>query len=280
VTGRAGDDPGDFADVADAAPPLDLLLSDAALGITRRFRPDGSTLRFGLRLARHPWTVTRRSAGLAGELGKIAVGRSAVAPAPRDRRFADPAWMGNPFLRRILQAYLAGGALAESLLAHGKVREAKHFIERAGAQAGQARRLAELLATDPKLPDDLDPPRFPGSLSAKEQEKLARQYMQVEKLMRTGQYEEAQKLLDDWPSEIADQSGADLALLYGTIAWHADAYSDALEALRPLEKDPAYLLRRPEALHVIGRLYYSVEEYGKAVGLLKRYLSVRPIATR
>ncbi|HJZ85844.1 MAG TPA: fused MFS/spermidine synthase [Polyangia bacterium] len=177
-----------------------------------------------------------------------------------------------------------GGAdyarLAESLLAHGKVREAKHFIERAGAQAGQARRLAELLATDPKLPDDLDPPRFPGSLSAKEQEKLARQYMQVEKLMRTGQYEEAQKLLDDWPSEIADQSGADLALLYGTIAWHADAYSDALEALRPLEKDPAYLLRRPEALHVIGRLYYSVEEYGKAVGLLKRYLSVRPIATR
>jgi poly(3-hydroxyalkanoate) synthetase len=60
--------------------------------------------------------VTRRSAALAGELGRIAVGRSAVAPAPRDRRFADPAWMGNPFLRRILQAYLAGGAAAESLL--------------------------------------------------------------------------------------------------------------------------------------------------------------------
>jgi polyhydroxyalkanoate synthase len=119
VTGRAGDgrQAEDFADVADTAPALDLQLSDAALGIMRRFRPDGSTLRFGLRLARRPWTVTRRSVALAGELGKIAVGRSAVAPAPRDRRFADPAWMGNPFLRRILQAYLAGGAAAESLLA-------------------------------------------------------------------------------------------------------------------------------------------------------------------
>jgi polyhydroxyalkanoate synthase len=119
VTGRQeGAGPAeDFADVAEAAPALDLLLSDAALGIMRRFRPDGSTVRFGLRLARRPWTVTRRSAALAGELGKIAAGRSAVAPAPRDRRFADPAWMGNPFLRRILQAYLAGGALAESLLA-------------------------------------------------------------------------------------------------------------------------------------------------------------------
>jgi len=114
VTGRTGDggQAGDFADVAEAAPALDLLLSDAALGIMRRFRPDGSTLRFGLSLARRPWTVTRRSAALAGELGKIAVGRSAVAPAPRDRRFADPAWMSNPFLRRILQAYLTGGALA------------------------------------------------------------------------------------------------------------------------------------------------------------------------
>ena len=66
MTGRAGGArPGeDFADAAEAAPALDLLLSDAALGIARRFRPDGSTLRLGLSLARRPWTVTRRSAAL------------------------------------------------------------------------------------------------------------------------------------------------------------------------------------------------------------------------
>jgi polyhydroxyalkanoate synthase subunit PhaC len=117
MTGPEQAGPADFADVADTAPALDLLLSDAALGIARRFRPGSSFLRLGLGLARHPWPVTRQTAALAGELGKIAVGRSAVAPAPRDRRFADPAWMGNPFLKRILQAYLAGGALADSLLA-------------------------------------------------------------------------------------------------------------------------------------------------------------------
>ena len=134
MTGRAGDarQAGDFADVADAAPPLDLLLSDAALGITRRFRPDGSTLRLGLGLARRPWTVARRSAALAGELGKITVGRSAVAPAPRDRRFADPAWMGNPFLRRILQAYLAGGAAAGRRLRRG----GRGLADQSGGGAG------------------------------------------------------------------------------------------------------------------------------------------------
>jgi poly[(R)-3-hydroxyalkanoate] polymerase subunit PhaC len=112
-----GHAPEDFADAAEAASALDLLLSDAALGVLRRFRPDAATIRFSLRLARQPRTVARRAATLAGELGKIAAGRSAVAPAPRDRRFADQAWTSNPFLKRILQAYLAGAAVAESLLA-------------------------------------------------------------------------------------------------------------------------------------------------------------------
>jgi polyhydroxyalkanoate synthase subunit PhaC len=108
---------GDFAEVADAAPALDLLLSDAALGVMRRLRPDGSVLRFGLQLARQPGRLARRSAALASELGQIAAGRSELAPSPRDRRFADQAWSQNPFLKRILQAYLAGGVLAEDLIA-------------------------------------------------------------------------------------------------------------------------------------------------------------------
>ena len=110
-----------FADAADGVPALDLLLSDAALGVLRRFQPDGSVLRLGLSLARQPRSVARRAAALGAELGRIAAGRSALAPAPRDRRFADPAWTRNPFLRRIVQLYLAGGAAAESLLADAEL---------------------------------------------------------------------------------------------------------------------------------------------------------------
>jgi len=107
----------DTADAAQAAVPLDLLLSDAALGQLRWLRPNASLLRLGLRLGRQPRTVARQAAALAAELGKIAAGRSAIAPAPRDRRFADQAWTSSPLLRRIGQAYLAVDALAESLLA-------------------------------------------------------------------------------------------------------------------------------------------------------------------
>jgi polyhydroxyalkanoate synthase subunit PhaC len=110
-------------DAAEDAAYLDLLLSDAALGVLRRFLPGGAVTRLGLRLARQPRTVARRTATLADDLGAIAAGRSALAPDRRDRRFADPAWAQNPFLHRIMQAYLAGGSFTMSLLADASLED-------------------------------------------------------------------------------------------------------------------------------------------------------------
>jgi polyhydroxyalkanoate synthase subunit PhaC len=119
MTTRADDhepERGAFAD-ADAASALDLLLSDAALGVLRRFAPSASTLRFAVGLARRPSVVARRLGSLAGDLASIAAGRSAIAPGRKDRRFADPAWSSNPLLARSVQAYLAWAGTVESLLA-------------------------------------------------------------------------------------------------------------------------------------------------------------------
>jgi polyhydroxyalkanoate synthase subunit PhaC len=96
----------------DLAGALDLLLTDGALGVIRRLRPDGAMLRLAASLAGQPRLVARQAAGLTAELGRIAVGRSQVAPHPKDRRFADPAWDQNPLLKRVMQAYLAAGQAA------------------------------------------------------------------------------------------------------------------------------------------------------------------------
>jgi polyhydroxyalkanoate synthase subunit PhaC len=45
----------------------------------------------------------------------IAEGRSEVAPAKGDKRFADPAWRGNPLLHRTMQAYLATNSTVDQL---------------------------------------------------------------------------------------------------------------------------------------------------------------------
>ena len=110
-----------MSEATDAASALDLLLADAALGVVRRFLPNLSTARFTTALARRPATVARRGAALASELARVAAGRSALAPAAKDRRFADPAWKTNPLLSRTVQAYLAFAGTAESLLADAEL---------------------------------------------------------------------------------------------------------------------------------------------------------------
>src|SRR5208337_2671669 len=76
-----------------------------------------SLLRLAAELARRPRLVGRQAAQLGTELGQIAAGRSAITAAPRDRRFADPAWKENPVLRRAVQVYLAAAKSAEDLVA-------------------------------------------------------------------------------------------------------------------------------------------------------------------
>jgi polyhydroxyalkanoate synthase len=106
------------SEAADAiTAPLDLLLTDAAIGMLRRVSPDGSGLRLAAALARRPGLVAGRGRDLLAELGRIAAGTSPVEPSRRDRRFADPGWAGNPLLRRALQGYLAAASTAEGILA-------------------------------------------------------------------------------------------------------------------------------------------------------------------
>jgi polyhydroxyalkanoate synthase subunit PhaC len=107
-----------------AAAPLDLLLADAATGMLRRVNPGGSGLRLAAALAGRPRLVAGRSRQLLGELSRIAIGKSQVQPSRRDRRFADPAWAGNPLLRRTMQAYLAMAETAEGVVAEAGLDEA------------------------------------------------------------------------------------------------------------------------------------------------------------
>ena len=78
------------ADAAEAAAeaaslPLDLLLTDAATGMLRRLNPGSSGLRLAAALAARPRLVAGRGRQLAGELARIAAGRSQVQPSRRDR---------------------------------------------------------------------------------------------------------------------------------------------------------------------------------------------------
>jgi len=61
-----------------------------------------------LKVMRHaPGKTVRHYGRYLKELARVAAGKSQLAPDPKDRRFADPAWKSNPFYARLMQTYLA-----------------------------------------------------------------------------------------------------------------------------------------------------------------------------
>ncbi len=57
----------------------------------------------------NPGIAAERYIAFLGELGRIAAGRSELAPDAKDRRFADPAWTERVAYRALLQSYIAWG---------------------------------------------------------------------------------------------------------------------------------------------------------------------------
>src|SRR6201987_1953958 len=55
----------------------------------------------------HPTAAGRQYMALLAELGRIATGSSALAPDPKDRRFADPAWRDTADYRAWAEGYFA-----------------------------------------------------------------------------------------------------------------------------------------------------------------------------
>ncbi|NEK59715.1 alpha/beta fold hydrolase [Geodermatophilus sabuli] len=96
---------------------LDMLLVDGARGPLRRMIPPARTvLSLGKALARRPETVVHHASELAKDLGRVVAGRSEIAPSPKDKRFADPAWSGNWLMRRAMQAHIAAARAAAGLV--------------------------------------------------------------------------------------------------------------------------------------------------------------------
>jgi polyhydroxyalkanoate synthase len=111
----AGEEPS--SEAAEAVTGLDMVLVDGARGPLRRLVPPArTTANFAKALAGKPDVVGKRARYLARELGRIGIGRSEIEPNKKDKRFADPAWSGNPLLHRVMQAHIATAQTAAKLV--------------------------------------------------------------------------------------------------------------------------------------------------------------------
>ncbi len=107
-----------------------ILGANPFVGIDPRQLAAGAAV-WAARVAARPRTLGGEAVGAARELGRIMAGRSAVAPAAGDKRFADPTWNENPAFKRLLQSYLSLTATAHRLVDEAGLdpldRERAHF---------------------------------------------------------------------------------------------------------------------------------------------------------
>ena len=80
------------------------------------------------RMVASPRVTTELCFSLVGELGRIGTGTSQIAPDPRDKRFADPAWKESFAYRALAQSYLAWAGLLNQ------------FVDKAGMDKRDAER--------------------------------------------------------------------------------------------------------------------------------------------
>jgi spermidine synthase len=190
------------------------------------------------------------------------------------------------------------GRLARSLLAHGKAREAELWARRAEAEATtpearHARLLLDLVSTrldrDPEIalapaPEDpLAPPVVPPKVAAAQPamvERAASEYPQIVAAVAARRYATAYEILNKWPEPLWTGLGKDFAMLSGFLEYKAEFYNDAVDDLRPLSEDAAFIARRPETLYYLGRAYYANASYVKAIDALERFVKSQTILQR
>ena len=188
------------------------------------------------------------------------------------------------------------GALARSLLAHGKSREAELWTRRAEAagnspEAQHARLLLNLVSTrldrDPEIPlapgEDLAPPIVPGYLADKHPELIAKvkeEYPEVVAHYRAHRFVTGYKVLESWPEDLWAGLGKDFSLLTGFLDYKAEIYADAIDELKALSEDSTYVARRPELLYYLGRSHYAASQFTKAVDALERYIRSQTVLGR
>jgi hypothetical protein len=85
-----------------------------------------------------------------------------------------------------------------------------------------------------------------------------------------------QLALGRWPGQRIDEAGPDLSLLVGYLLYKTEMEDDAVDRLKPLAADPAYVRRRPAALYYLARSYYGEAFYQAGAREMNRYLDALP----
>ena len=187
------------------------------------------------------------------------------------------------------------GALARSLLAHGKSREAELWTRRAEAagkspEAQHARLLLNLVSTRSiairrfrsRPARSWRRRRCPATwrtASGADREGEGGVSGGGRPLPRAPLRDRLQGAGSVARGSVG-RPGQGFSLLTGFLDYKAEIYADAIDELKALSEDSTYVARRPELLYYLGRSHYAASQFTKAVDALERYIRSQTVLGR
>ncbi len=204
---------------------------------------------------------------------------------------------GSPFVRPGQPGSRADAyaRLGRALLAHGKRRAAADFLRDARAVGGgeMAVRAQALLVAlsepDPGFPEvpltegggpsgigDLAPLRLPADLPLKDRDRIEKQFADLLTALADRRWAHALAAMRTWSGKWVDGMGPDFHLLLGYLLYQAELPDQAVDRLRPLLEDDAFVRRRPALLYYLARAEYEDGQPRAGFAHIERYLTVAP----
>jgi spermidine synthase len=174
--------------------------------------------------------------------------------------------------------------LVLALLAHGRKAQANKVLARTSAQSEaltRVRTLAQTLGPNPTTPPLPVNPQLPGSLDARQRERLTLVTREAADWLGRNDPQRALRALDALPHALFVRAGPDVRLLRGALLLANEFAADAIEEIEALARQaPAFVLRRPEIYFHLARAHDSLKHFDKAVRNGLAYVDARPLAPR
>ena len=121
----------------------------------------------------------------------------------------------------------------------------------------------------------LSPPRLPHGLSPTDADRFTRDYLALEQAVRAKAWAHGLEALRTWPPRYLDEGGPDLELVVGYLLYKTELVDQAVDRLKPLTEDDAFVRARPAALYYLARAQYQAALFGPAVRHMEDYLAGR-----
>jgi spermidine synthase len=224
--------------------------------------------------------------------------------APRDligykkfRRYLNVFYGDNwPYVRleKVINGFGEGRAralnfirLGFSLIAHGRMKEARKFFSQAASYGNfsllkKGRAILKLLGQEVELPLEFDLPTLKFTVPKKEEIRFYEEWRAAVRASKKGKWEEALKAIERIPKKLREEASSEVRFLEGFLLYQSSRFYKSIRVLENIvREDGPFLNKHPEIYYLLGHAHDAIGTHlDKTLKNLWMYVELKEAAKK